>query len=129
MESDVARRMSDVDCPCAALSAHTSSTDIRCPMPEVRRLRLLGIDALEVFQYRAAFVCAEPPQIVPGGLAEARRRPAARGALSRVEVLVALRGLRLALLVVLALFLLQRSARIQQTTEELRLTRDGAGVD
>src|SRR5213075_2316433 len=91
-------------------------------------LWLLGIDALEVLEDRATLVRRESTQLVPCRLAEPRRGAPARVVGSRIESRVARRRLGFALVVVFALFLLERAPCVQQPTEQLLLPRHGARV-
>src|SRR5438309_8114919 len=95
----------------------------------LRALGLLLIDPLEVIENRATLVCRQAAKLVPVRLAELRRVLARRVSVHGRELLVALCGLRLALVAVLALILLERAARIEEPPEELLLTRERRSVD
>src|SRR5689334_5458651 len=99
------------------------------PLSALCSLRLLFIDALEIIEDRATLVGGEAAELVPIRLAELRSVLPRRVRVRRRELLVALRRLGLALVVVVALVLLQRAARVEQPTEELLLPSERRSVD
>src|SRR5438105_8834167 len=92
-------------------------------------LRLLFIDSLEVIEDRAALIGGQAAQLVPVRLAELRAVLAGRVGVRRRELLVPLRRFRFALVAVLALILLERTARVEATPEELLLPGERRTVD
>src|SRR5437588_3112316 len=89
----------------------------------------LFIDSLEVLEDRAALIGGQAAQLVPVRLAELRAVLAGRVGVRRRELLVPLRRFRFALVAVLALILLERTARVEETPEELLLPGERRTVD
>src|SRR3954452_23399787 len=86
------------------------------------------VDAGEVVQDRTPLVGGQSAQLLPRRRGELDRRLGIDGAGGR-ERLVTLRGRRLTLPRIVALFLLQRASRVQQSAEELLLTRQRRPVE
>src|SRR5262245_29069086 len=81
------------------------------PLPALRRA---CIDSLEVLEDRSTLIRAQASQFIPRRLAEFERRFAVRARILRTQLVAALRRRGLALVGVLALFLLQRTSGIEQ---------------
>src|SRR5262245_31831382 len=81
------------------------------------------IDPLEVLEDRAALIGGQTAQFVPCRLTELDGRLAARVGVVRPKLIPAFGRCRLTLVRVLPLFFLQRAARVEQTAEQLLLTR------
>src|SRR5215211_122897 len=130
------------DCACSSpacgeWSAVPSSTATHTP--DQRRascvstsptvLRILRIDSLEVLQDRAPLIGGQSAQLFPRRLAELRSRAAAGVRVVGPEVVSGLRRRGFALLRILTLVFLQRTASVEQTPEELLLPRDRGRVE